>query len=319
MNRIARPGFTRVDLTASLFIIVAALCVLLPACSKSRTSELETESKNNLKDIGDANTKRDDRGDPNPIRAAAGRSHSTNNLKQIGISMHSMAISNNGALPPSIGPYPSGHTINASIFFQMLPYLEQDNVYKQYMKDPSACNAVIQTYIAPLDSSNDGKQPLTSYASNAAVFGTDGKFPVRYPAAFHAKGTSNTIPFMERFAVTEIDGKTNTHLWSAINPAHVNYLFDVAVPAPLINLPDPIFGAAPKTVRNDDTAHAFSGNTLLVGLGDGSARAIKPDITAKNVISEGGPSPIAKGTISVWTWACLFNGPVGFAPTPAGW
>jgi hypothetical protein len=318
MNRIARPGFTRADLTASLFVTVAALCVLLPACSKSRTSEQETESKNNLKDLGDANTKRDDRGDPNPIRAAAGRKQSENNLRQMGLSMHGIASRNDGRLPPVVGVFPVGGPVNASIFFHMLSDIEQDNVYKQYMNDPSSCKVVIKTFMAPLDPSNDGKQPLTSYASNAAVFGIGGNNSAAYPSAFNTKGTSNTILFMERFAVTQIDGKTNAHLWPASKPAHVNYIYDVGFPAPLVNLPDPIFGATPGTVTKDDTAHSFSADKLQVVMADSSARTISSNITAKNVIST--PlAPFPKDTISVWTWACLINGPVGVSPTPPGW
>ncbi len=326
MIRRTRPGFTRVDLTVGLTVVVAALCVLVPACSKSRTSDQEAQSKDNLKKLGEADKNRDDRGDTDPItamRQAAGRAQSTNNLKQMDLAMHGMAGRNNGALPPSVGPFPTGSTVNASVFFHMLSDIEQDNVYKQYSNDPSSCKAVIKTLIAPLDPSNDGKRPLTSYASNAAVFGIGGGFKtVAYPSAFNSKGTSNTILFVERFAVTQIDGKTNTHLWPAIKPAHVNYLYDEVLtmggqPASVINLPDPIFGATPETVTNDNTAHAFTANTLLVGLGDGSARSISPTITAKNVVS--GPAAFSNNTISVWTWACLISGPIGASPMPNGW
>jgi hypothetical protein len=309
MTHIARPGFTRADLTASLLIVVAALCVLLPACNKAVTTEKETESKDNLRNLG-------------KVRETSGQMQSTNNLKQMDLSMHGISARNNGALPSSIGPYPTGGMVNASIFFHLLSDIEQDNVYKQYMKDPSGCKVVIKTFIAPLDPSNDGKQPLTSYASNAAVFGIGGgDHCISFPSAFNHKGTSNTILFMERFAVTQIDGKTNTHLWPAIKPEHVNYLYDEALqmggqPASVVNLPDPIFGAMPETVKNDNTAHAFSA-MLHVGLMDGSARNINTNITAKTVIP--GQAPFAKETISIWTWACLISGPIGVAPVPAGW
>jgi len=162
-----RKGFTLIELLVVIAIIAVLIGLLLPAVQK--------------------------------VREAAARTQSTNNLKQMGLSMHNFAANFDGALPPSFGPFPTGSTTNGTLFFHMLPYIEQDNVYKS-----NALTTPIKTFVAPLDPTNPGTSDLTSYASNAAVFGVPstatGGASIRYPSAFNTKGTTNTILFMERYA-----------------------------------------------------------------------------------------------------------------------
>jgi type II secretory pathway pseudopilin PulG len=72
------------------------------------------------------------------VRTAAARMQSANNLKQIGLAMHSFNDANNG-LPPTFGwrarpsnglQYTPGGA-NGSGLFHILPYIEQDNLFKQ--------------------------------------------------------------------------------------------------------------------------------------------------------------------------------------------
>src|SRR5262249_59361965 len=82
------------------------------------------------------------------VREAANRTKCQNNMHQLGIAMHNMQ-DNYGKLPPLQGPYPTGDFwVNptrgpnvdpnqsngppwSSPFWYMLPFVEQDNLWKQ--------------------------------------------------------------------------------------------------------------------------------------------------------------------------------------------
>ena len=100
-----RKGFTLIELLVVIAIIAILIGLLLPAVQK--------------------------------VRQAAGRMKSANNLKQIGIAMHAYNDANNG-LPPDFGwrrkpTAPAAHTPNGTLgtaFFHILPFVEQDNLYR---------------------------------------------------------------------------------------------------------------------------------------------------------------------------------------------
>jgi hypothetical protein len=158
----------------------------------------------------------------NPIRVAAARQQSTNNLKQMGIGLHGLATRTEGLWPPAVGAWPGGQGPKSTIFFHILPDIEQINVYNQFQKDPTKIpdSIVIKTYVSPSDPSNDGKSALCSYASNGAIFATVDGGSCRYPAMFNAKGTSNTILFFEHYArpAANADGSTLSNYWYRRRP-----------------------------------------------------------------------------------------------------
>ncbi|MCI0703672.1 MAG: DUF1559 domain-containing protein [Planctomycetia bacterium] len=101
----SRKAFTLIELLVVIAIIAILIGLLLPAVQK--------------------------------VRSAAARIQSTNNLKQIGLAFHSYNDANN-MLPPGFGWRPKltgsqGYVPNGTYgsgFFHILPYVEQDNLYK---------------------------------------------------------------------------------------------------------------------------------------------------------------------------------------------
>jgi type II secretory pathway pseudopilin PulG len=131
-------------------------------------------------------------------REAALRVHSTNNLKQIILSMHMLADAHKSQLPAVDG---TGRANNGrmSLFFSLLPYLEHGNYYAEvksnkrpYSSDYSVSHFLDQadpTLPDPYDSPG-----RTSYAANAAVFTGRSKL------AAIPDGTSNTIAFAQHYS-----------------------------------------------------------------------------------------------------------------------
>jgi type II secretory pathway pseudopilin PulG len=177
-----RPGFTLFQLLLVLALLAFLFALFLPTVLK--------------------------------IRAAAARSQSGNNLRQIAIAMHSCNDAYN-ALPPLAGPFPAQTPSRGTVFFYLLPFVEQDNVYKNGFDGQgysvwvnNTYATVIPTYLNPLDPTGEpthrsaGGLALGSYAANFQVFGdpTQNTFQgaARIPVTF-TDGTSNTIVFAERY------------------------------------------------------------------------------------------------------------------------
>jgi prepilin-type N-terminal cleavage/methylation domain-containing protein len=205
---ISKRGFTLIELLVVIAIIAILIGLLLPAVQK--------------------------------VREAAARMQSANNLKQMALALHNMNDVN-GVLPLSEGAYPTaGAPVGPSkpmvgtVQYFMLPYIEQDNVYKaqaQLHPDSWWCGYNIKTYYSPGDPSApangepDGSNPRwgTSYAPNEAVFDValtitpsfrNGNInPVaRIPSTF-LDGTSNTIVFAEKYMTCGTGNRRATFYW----------------------------------------------------------------------------------------------------------
>src|SRR5262249_8647092 len=131
------------------------------------------------------------------------RVQSQNNLKQMGLAINNIGGTYNTAIPPSYGPFPSGSALKGSLFFHMLPYIEQNNLYNGFVAGTANLLVVVKTYVAPADPTNSTSTPgLDSYAANNLLFGALGTSPAagaNLPASF-TDGTSNTVMIAEAYA-----------------------------------------------------------------------------------------------------------------------
>jgi len=187
-------GFTLIELLVVIAIIAILIGLLLPAVQK--------------------------------VREAAARSQCQNNLKQMCLALVNMADTNDGKLPPSVGLYPNIKTPSANngcggMFLFLLPYIEQDPLYKAsyfptgdnndnrngpnptYTQwDSDIQNSRVKTYRCPSDPTfNDSEGGYASYGQNGQIFleGFWGPAPPRYPAGL-PDGTSNTLFLTEKLA-----------------------------------------------------------------------------------------------------------------------
>jgi prepilin-type N-terminal cleavage/methylation domain-containing protein len=113
MQRRRRPGFTLIELLVVIAIIAVLIGLLLPAVQK--------------------------------VRESASKSECTNNMKQLGIGIHTYHDTFR------VFPFEDGN--NPSVFVMILPYIEQDNMYKLIVPSAGTYNAgnasAVKTYICP--------------------------------------------------------------------------------------------------------------------------------------------------------------------------
>jgi prepilin-type processing-associated H-X9-DG protein len=224
------------------------------------------------------------------VRQCAARIQCSNNLKQITLGVMAASDTNNFNMPPLAGFYPvakeAPNTGLGTLFFHILPYIEQDNLYRLSMdKDGTKIYSVwyngtlsqqIRTYVCPNDASHDQKfegwLALTSYAASFEVFGDpEGENRMQGESKFPASiqdGTSCTIFFTERYGLCH--GQPNGWGYAGDSPW-----------APAFNLNEPTFFQVLPSQQNCNpgTPQSPHPGGINVALGDGSVRFVSEKLS----------------------------------------
>jgi prepilin-type N-terminal cleavage/methylation domain-containing protein len=188
-----RPAFTLVELLVVIAIIGVLVALLLPAVQAARE--------------------------------AARRTTCTNKIRQLALATHTINDTFR-ALPPLAGFFPTNTTDRGTIFYFLLPYIEQKNFYDQTIDTQSrhlssnivqgsnpqvrAYGVFIPSFNCPSDVTNLTRQvrnpgtlnawATATYAANALVLVPDASIARTIP-----DGTSNTLLFVERYQICNGD------------------------------------------------------------------------------------------------------------------
>jgi prepilin-type N-terminal cleavage/methylation domain-containing protein/prepilin-type processing-associated H-X9-DG protein len=181
------PGFTLVELLVVVAIVAVLIGLLLPAVQR--------------------------------VRDAAARAQCGNNLKQLALAAHDYAAAHDGHFPPLV----TLQGYHASFFFELLPHLEQDALYRAgtQMSDRPPYTfwgpapgghifdaAVVKSFLCPAD-------PATGAGARLANGWVGASYAASYPllGTVRARGPARKVALVGRYRAGDIpDGSSHTVL-----------------------------------------------------------------------------------------------------------
>jgi prepilin-type N-terminal cleavage/methylation domain-containing protein len=210
-----RSGFTLIELLVVIAIIGVLIALLLPAVQK--------------------------------VREAANRTECLNNLKQIGLALHNYHDTHKtlpfGKGPNFVASRPgSAAYARWSVHSQILPYIEQDNLYRSIdftfppetpgmggvipfmpafqnpnRENSAACRSVVKTFVCPSDGTEVSVTDwpgVNNYYANQSTWLCDLSEKQRSTVA-PAEMPTGVFYFLSKVRLTDItDGTSNTALFS---------------------------------------------------------------------------------------------------------
>jgi prepilin-type processing-associated H-X9-DG protein len=250
------------------------------------------------------------------VREAAARIKCGNHLRQLGIACHNCDATI-VRMPPGIGWFPGNSPPSPGqpgaygiVLFHLLPYLEQDNLYKSsevgglsFAGNNNVYASPVKIFLCPSDPTvggdglvkdNQGRVwGASSYAGNAQVFTQvdaqgnllDPQGASRLSASF-SDGTSNTILFAEKYSrCTNFAWPEGGSFWAywitdrSSQPLHAGYA--ISWTRGSIG-PNSRFQLNPRPSNCDPTLTS-TGHTggMNVGLADGSVRFLSSGISGE--------------------------------------
>ncbi|QEG24404.1 DUF1559 family PulG-like putative transporter [Mariniblastus fucicola] len=234
MSSRRNKGFTLVELLVVIAIIGILIGMLLPAVQQ--------------------------------VREAARRTDSMNRLRQITLATHSYE-SSHMEFPPSVVTVGGQSKIRGSIFLQILPYIEQQNLLNQTIDTGDYYGVYrekVSFYANPCDVSLGaggtiehtpwGEYGLIGYGAN-------------YQALGHIRGTTSDVDKMLRGFGNLTDGSSNTVFFAerymsmrnaAADSNNDNWYYNIwAYGEEYWYEWNPVFGAYPEDTENPEIAHRF--------------------------------------------------------------
>lgn len=162
-----RNGATLIEFLVVIAIIVLLIALLVPAVQK--------------------------------VRAMALRMESMSRQKQCALALHHFADAHGGDLP-TLGGTSRRTNFLESLFFAILPYVEEENYYTAVKSGrlPNSSAHTVKMFISPADPTLAGLENANnsaSYAANAPALDRDANLGSGFP-----DGTANTLAFAEHYA-----------------------------------------------------------------------------------------------------------------------